>query len=74
MYTSELAEQVQQDIVDWSINWVEQPNEFYHMKFPVCPYARQARLQGQTTIKVYQGGSVREFISSQLTEDRKAHV
>lgn len=66
MYTNSVVKQIQQDIVDWAITWVEQPNEFYNNKFPVCPYAQQARLAGQTSIQVYAGGPVRQFVLEQL--------
>lgn len=66
MFTNNLVLQVQQDIVDWTVNWVEQPNEFYNNKFPVCPYAQQARLSGHTRIQAYPGGPVRQFVLEQL--------
>lgn len=67
MYTNELAAAVQTDIDAWTRLWVEQPNEFYHDRFPVCPYAQQARLAGKTGTIVYTGGGIRKFIQRNLS-------
>jgi len=61
-----IADQVKQDIVDWSVNWVEIPNDFYDNKFPVCPYAKMARLAGKTNICVYTDGPIKDFINTAL--------
>jgi hypothetical protein len=58
----QVVAQVHCDIEDWTINFVESSNEFYGEKFPVCPYARSARLNGESYKVVYQAGSVKEFI------------
>jgi hypothetical protein len=63
---SNIADQVKQDILNWTINWVETPNEFYDNKFSVCPYAKKARLAGETNICVYTSGSFRNFINHTL--------
>ena len=62
MFTNETVEQVKQDINHWIINFVEATNEFYGRNFPVCPYARAARLAGESLVEVYQSGGVRNFI------------
>lgn len=66
-YTS-IASVIQQDIIDWSTNWVEQPNEFHNYKFPVCPYAQKTRIENQVNIKVYTGGSIKNFINACVNE------
>jgi hypothetical protein len=63
---SNIAKSIKQDIIDWAINWVEVPNPFYDNKFPVCPYAKKARLDGETTISVYTSGSIKEFIKQNI--------
>jgi hypothetical protein len=67
--------QIKKDIADWSINFVESSNEFYENKFPVCPYARKAKLQGESCISIYQGGSVKNFIKTEINNllDQKKH-
>ena len=75
-YTS-IASGIQQDIIDWSTNWVEQPNEFHNYKFPVCPYAQKARIENQVNIKVYTGGSIKNFINAcvdELVSDKNHQV
>jgi hypothetical protein len=77
MYTNEVVEQVRKDIQHWILNFVEAPNPHYGEKFPVCPYARQARLAGESSVKVYQAGSVRKFIeqcADELAQDNQHKV
>ena len=68
MYTNKIVKQVRQDITNWTINFVEQSNKFYGGKFPVCPYAKQARLKGETTYSIYQKGDYRKFVARSITK------
>ena len=69
MSTNNITELVRQDINDWIVNFVEASNEFYGHKFPVCPYARAARLRQESTVCVYESGSIREFIWTSITDN-----
>ena len=74
MFTSNIVQTVKKDIEDWTINFVEASNVFYGGKFPVCPYARQARIKGETTYAIYSGGGVKKFIEEsvqKLLQDKK---
>ena len=62
MFTNDILEKVKTDIQSWTVNFVEASNEFYGGKFPVCPYARQARIKGETTYAIYPGGNLKQFI------------
>jgi len=63
-----MVDNVEQDIWDWVINYIEVPNEFYNYKFPPCPYARSARLKGLMDVTAYQDGSIKDFINSQVND------
>ena len=65
---------ISNNIESWTVNFVEASNEFYGGKFPVCPYARQARIKGETTYAIYPGGNLKQFIQhsvDQLLADDK---
>ncbi len=68
MYTSSVLQQVKKDLESWTTNFVEASNEFYGGNFPVCPYARQARIKGQTTYALYPGGNIKEFIQNSVNK------
>jgi hypothetical protein len=61
-------ETVKQDIWDWIKNYIEANHKFYDYKFPPCPYARAARINGQVDVSVYQSGGVIEFIKNQVDQ------
>ena len=63
-----IKEQVENDIRDWIINFIEVNHKFYNYKFPPCPYARAARLKGQLDISVYESGNKLEFINNQIDQ------
>ena len=65
-----LYEQIRLDLWAWINDFVTQPNEFYHFKFPPCPFARQAVLQKTVDVQVWQSGDVQSFIRSQSIEMR----
>jgi hypothetical protein len=57
-YTSNmLAQQVTADIWAWIKNFVEQNHRFYDHRFPPCPYARAARLQGLVDVHACTGNA-----------------
>jgi hypothetical protein len=65
---------IEQDIWDWVINYIEVENKFYDYKFPPCPYARSARLRGLLDIVAFETGSIKQFINEQthsLIKDKK---
>lgn len=57
---------VERDIWDWIVNYIEVDNKFYDYKFPVCPYARSARLSGIVTVVAWEQHSVKQFIQQQV--------
>jgi hypothetical protein len=59
LYTSE---QIEKDIWDWLIHYIEVPNKFYNFKFAPCPFAKSARLKNLVDIKVYNQGNFLKFI------------
>lgn len=65
----------EQDIYDWVVNYIEVNNKFYNYKFPPCPYAKAARLNGLLSIKSYNGGSVNNFIKTTVNSllEQKTH-
>jgi len=56
------GQQIEQDIWTWIKDFVTAANEFYHYKFPPCPFARQAVALKTVDVQVWQSGNVREFI------------
>ena len=62
----ELVDQIEQDIWAWLKDYIEVEHKFYDYKFPVCPYARAARLKGTVSVKAYKSGSIKEFIKSNV--------
>jgi hypothetical protein len=65
---TELTKQIEHDIWEWLKNYIEVEHKFYDYKFPVCPFAKAARLKGTVAVKVYESGSIKEFIQSTVTE------
>jgi hypothetical protein len=59
---------VETDIWEWIKDYIEVPNKFYDYKFPVCPYAKAARLKGVVTVKAYEQGDIKEFIAQSVRE------
>lgn len=57
---------VETAIWDWIKNYIEADNKFYDYKFPVCPYAKAARLNGIVDVLAYGGGDVKEFIATSV--------
>jgi hypothetical protein len=60
----ELTKKIEKDIWEWLENYIEVEHKFYDYKFPVCPFARSARLKGIVTVKAYESGNVKKFIQS----------
>jgi len=59
---------VENDIWAWIKDYIEVPNKFYDYKFPVCPYAKAARLKGVVTVKAWTEGNVKKFITEGVRE------
>jgi hypothetical protein len=57
---------IEQDIWTWITDYIEQDHEFYGHRFPPCPYARRARLQGELAVKVWHKGSIHGFIDHEI--------
>jgi len=57
---------VDQDIWRWITDYVEVDHKFYDYKFPPCPYARSARLQGLVDVQAYSSGSAFKFVLEQM--------
>jgi hypothetical protein len=64
----ELVKQIETDIWEWLTNYIEVEHKFYDYKFPVCPFAKAARLKGEVAVKVYESGNIKQFIKSAVTE------
>jgi hypothetical protein len=67
----------EQDIYNWVVNYIEVNHKFYDYKFPPCPYAKAARLNGLLSIRSYTSGSVSTFIKNNvenLLEEKKHNV
>lgn len=65
-----IYEQIRMDLWAWIHEFVTVSNEFYHYKFPPCPFARQAVLAKTVDVHVWQSGDVRAFIRSKAAEMR----
>ena len=62
-----MKEHIEEDIWKWITEYIEVNHEFYNNKFPPCPFARKARLNGQVGIAVWQQGTYKQFIQQELT-------
>jgi hypothetical protein len=65
-----IHEAINQDLWAWIREFVTVPNEFYHHKFPPCPYARRALMDETVDVVVWQSGDVRAFIRQKAVEMR----
>lgn len=65
-----LFQQVEQDLWAWINEFVTVSNEFYHFKFPPCPYARGALLAKAVDVRVFRSGNVRKFIKEGAVDMR----
>lgn len=61
---------IKQDLWAWINEFVTVPNEFYHFKFPPCPFARQAVLSKTVDVQVWKSGDIRTFIKNCSIEMR----
>ena len=59
-----LEHQIEKDIWSWVENYIEANNKFYDYKFPVCPFAKSARLKGIVEVQAWSSGSVKTFIKN----------
>ena len=60
--TTSIKSQVTQDIWNWIETYIEANNKFYDYKFPVCPFAKKARLDGVVEVQAWESGSYKQFI------------
>ena len=60
--------ETEKDIWDWITNFIEVNNEFYDYKFPPCPYAKAARLNGLVDVKTYDRGNPYSFVKNQVDD------
>jgi len=68
MQMKELFKNIEHDIWEWLKNYIEVEHKFYDYKFPVCPFAKAARLKGTVLVKVYNARNIKEFIQSSVRE------
>ena len=59
-------EEAKQDCIDWIMNFVEQPHEFYDFKFPPCPFAKKVRIDNDLIIESHHQGSLINFTKAQI--------
>jgi hypothetical protein len=67
-----ICQQIEEDIWTWIRDFVTAANEFYHYKFPPCPFARQAVASKTVDVQVWQSGDVREFIREHAIRMRES--
>jgi len=58
---------ITQDILDWSINFVEKTSDKLN-NWPICPYAKQARLKNQ--VKIVEVKDAKDFLFTVVKESR----
>lgn len=61
-------DKITQDIWTWIREFVAVRNEFYHYKFPPCPYARAALVAETVDVAAWRSGDVRPFIREQAMD------
>jgi len=74
---TELTQQIKADIWHWIEHYIEVPNKFYDYRFPVCPFAKAARLQGIVQVRPWISGSIKDFIRQgvhQLIQDQQKEI
>jgi hypothetical protein len=57
---------IENDILDWLVNYIEVPHLFYNYKFPPCPFAKTARLKGLINIKAYDSKGIFKFLDTTI--------
>jgi len=56
------------DINQWLIEFVEAKNVYTDKKWPVCPYARTARIKKDIAVRIHTHNSASKFIHSCMNE------
>ena len=56
---------IKAEIITWVETVIEAPNTILG-SYPICPFAKQARLKGQMEIRVNQSSSLQSFIKSTI--------
>src|SRR5262245_18439068 len=64
------VQQVEEDIWHWIRNFVTVKNAFYDFKWAPCPYASKAVQLKTVDVKVWDSGSVKDFIRQNAFEMR----
>jgi hypothetical protein len=59
---------IEQDIWQWITDYVEVNHKFYDYRFPPCPYARAARMQGLVDVRAYGSGGAGRFVEQQAAD------
>jgi hypothetical protein len=54
--------EIEQELWAWLSDFVTVANEFYHFKFPPCPYARGALMAQTVDVVAWQSEDLRTFI------------
>jgi len=68
---------IEKDVWRWITDYIEVNHKFYDYKFPPCPYAKAARLQGLVNVTAYIDGNINKFIecqANQLITDKKFNI
>jgi hypothetical protein len=58
--------EIEKDIWDWIVNYIEVNHSFYDYKFPPCPYAKSARLKGLLSVTAYDHSGSFSFINKTI--------
>jgi hypothetical protein len=66
MYSAKTISSVHKDVQHWVQTVIEQTHESYNPNMPVCPYAKQARSNQESVLKIYPGGGVKKFVINTL--------
>ena len=65
---------IESDAWCWITDYIEVNHEYYNYKFPPCPYAKTARLNGMVKVSAYEYGSLIEFVKSQVDDTHDVKV
>ena len=62
-----MRKKITQDILNWSINFVEKKSDKLN-NWPICPYAKQARLKDQ--VKIVEVKNAKDYLFTVVKEAR----
>jgi hypothetical protein len=66
-----MYDEIEKDILNWLIEFIEPTHVFYNHKFSICPYAKSARLNGLVNINVYKDGGIKKFLLKNFESESK---